>query len=126
MKWTGINEFLTDLHGIEVELSDRAQAHCFASAREMRNNAMQNMGDLGIRLITGRSRALYGVALTATGALAGYTAWPDDVEFYPEFLNNGTFRMAARPYHDLAFEMTETFFNDGMDRVFGQSMGASK
>lgn len=126
MKWTGIDEFLTDMTAFVKELDGRAQAHCFASAREMRNHAMQNMGDMRIRLITGRSRALYGVVLTATGALAGYTAWPDDVEFYPIFLNNGTFRMAARPYHDLAFEMTEQFFNDGMDRVFGQTMGNSQ
>src|SRR5690606_27981353 len=111
MEWEGIDQFIAFLNAAPGNLRRLAGAHAAASAHHMRGHAMANMGDMGIGLVTGRSRALYGVSvepaaydLRASGsvaAYAGYLAWPTDVMFYPRFLNDGTSRMAARPYHDL-------------------------
>lgn len=132
MKWEGIDEFMAFLDDAPNNLRRLAGAHCAASAHHMRDHAMQNMGAMGIGLVTGRSRALYGVAvepaaydMQASGsvaAYAGYLAWPSEVVFYPRFLNDGTSRMVARPYHDLAFDQTWPFFEQGMRRAMERAL----
>lgn len=136
MRWEGMDQFLSFLDRAPKNLRRLAGAHAAASAHHMRDHAMANMGVMGIRLITGRSRALYGIAVDpaaydlpssgSVAAYAGYLAWPSDVEFYPRFLNDGTSRMGARPYHDLAFDQTRPFFEQGMRRALARAMaGAS-
>lgn len=136
MRWEGMDQFLAFLDAAPENLRRLAGAHAAASAHHMRDHAMQNMGAMRIGLVTGRSRALYGVVvdpaaydMKASGsvaAYAGYLSWPDEVEFYPRFLNDGTSRMGARPYHDLAFDQTRGFFERGMRRALERAMqGAS-
>ncbi len=124
MSWRleGFDAFEADMRSMGARLERLTTTHSFFSAKEMQQNAMQNMGDMRIGLITGRSRALYGAALRGMIGMAGYLVWPEDVEFYPAFLNNGTSRMMARPFHDLAFEQTRDFFYDGMARCLAQAM----
>lgn len=136
MKWEGMDQFIDFLDRAPENLRRLAGAHAVATAHHMRQNAMQNMGAMGIGLVTGRSRALYGVkvdpaaydmrASGSVAAYAGYLSWPSDVEFYPRFRNDGTSRMAARPYHDLAFDQSKGFFEHGMRRALARAMqGAS-
>ncbi|REF69646.1 hypothetical protein [Paracoccus versutus] len=136
MEWEGVDQFLAFLNAAPGNLRRLAGAHAAASAHYMRDQAMANMGGMRIGLVTGRSRALYGVrvepaaydprASGSVAAYAGYLAWPSDVVFYPRFLNDGTSRMAARPYHDLAFDQTRPFFEQGMRRALNRAMqGAS-
>lgn len=103
-----------------------AARHCYEAATLQRDRAMQNMGAMGIGLVTGRSRALYGVradrrafSLTSgsVAAYAGYLTWPGDVIFYPLFLNDGTVKMVSRPYHDEAVETAGRFFANEGGRV---------
>lgn len=120
------------LQNAAPNLKRLAGAHAAASAHHMRAQAMDNMSSMGIGLVTGRSRALYGVRVEpaaydprASGSVAaysGYLDWPDDVVFYPRFLNDGTSLMRARPYHDLAFEQTAPFFEQGMKRALERAL----
>lgn len=132
MKWEGVDQFLQFLDQAPDNLRRLAGAHAAASAHHMRDHAMANMGMMRIGLVTGRSRALYGVRVNpaaydmrtsgSVAAYAGYLNWPGDVVFYPAFLNDGTSRMGARPYHDLAFEQTRPFFEQGMKRALARAM----
>jgi hypothetical protein len=121
VKWFGIDEYFRYLDDFVAEIEERSTAHSFTSARKMVQFGLQNMSDFRIGLITGRSRALFKTGLKGTTALAGYISWEEGVEFYPHYLNNGTRRMIAKPYFDLAFEMVEPFFIEGMERVLKQA-----
>jgi hypothetical protein len=125
MEWVGVDEFLSLTQDIKERMRVGAARNNFEAAKSMRDHAMQNMGAMGIGLVTGRSRALYGAkphpgAFHSGGsvaAYAGYLDWPSDVIFYPKFLNDGTSRMPSRPYHDLAFEQAAQDFQQGAGRA---------
>lgn len=133
MQWDGIEAFTAMLDAAPETLKRLAGAHAAHSARQMREHALHNMSGMGIGLVTGRSRALYGVRVDprsydpkgsgSVAAYAGYLNWPVAVVFYPAFLNDGTSQMAARPYHDLAFDQTRPFFEQGMKRALAQALG---
>lgn len=125
MKWHGIDDFISDLDRMPSELEKLVGAHAFATANHMKRDAMANMSDMRIGLVTGRSRALFGTAYEYpdTRASAGYLAWPEEVEFYPQFLNDGTPRMISKPYFDLAYEQQESFFVEGMERALERVLG---
>lgn len=130
MTLTGMDDLFDEFDKITERLRQGLARHAYESAEFTRDRALQNMSLMNIGLVTGRSRALYGVragdALFGTeasvAAYAGYLKWPGDVVFYPEFLNEGTVKMGARPYHDLAVEQGEKFFNDGTKRVLDYAL----
>lgn len=121
----GVDEFTSFLEASKERLRVGAARHNFETATLTRDLALQNMSGMGIGLVTGRSRALYGVkagggmfgASGSPAAYAGYLSWPSDVVFYPLFLNDGTVRMVARPYHDAAVEKARRFFYAEAPRV---------
>jgi hypothetical protein len=123
----GDAEFQALLSKMKERARVGAARHNYESARLTQDRALQNMSDLGIGLVTGRSRSLYALkagsgAFGATGgslaAFAGYLGWPGDVVFYPVFLNDGTVKMPARPFHDMAVETGRRFFAKEAGRVF--------
>ena len=122
-----MDEFLDGLEEMKERMRVGAARHCFETATLQRDRAMGNMGSMMIGLVTGRSRALYAVkagagsfggTMGSVAAYAGYLSWPDDVEFYPKFLDEGTVKMAARPYHSEAVETASDFFFSEAGRVY--------
>lgn len=122
MRWSGMDDFLAGLEQMPVNLDKYATALAFSTARNMREYGLENMSSHRIGLVTGRSRALYGAALRGSTAIAGYLSWPDEVVFYPQFLNDGTSRTRARPYHDEAFDRAARDFANGMPGVIRRVM----
>lgn len=126
MSWQGMDDFLGDLDDAKERARVGASRHCYETATLVRDRALENMGRMGIGLVTGRSRALYGVKAPdslfgstagSISAYAGYLSWPLDVSFYPAFLNDGTVNMVSRPYHSEAVETGERFFFNEASRV---------
>lgn len=126
-EWRGMDEFLGELDDMKERMRVGAARHCFETATLQRDRALANMGSMGIHLRTGRSRALYAVkaapgsfggTMGSVAAYAGYLAWPADVVFYPKFLDEGTVKMVARPYHSEAVETAEDFFFGEAGRVY--------
>lgn len=125
MEWENVTEYRRNLKRSPVLLKRFAAAATAATAAYMQDQAMQNMVDMRIGLVTGRSRALYAVSASTAGsvaAYAGYLSWPGDVEFYPKFLNDGTSRMEAKPYHDMAYEASQAFFNNAMEQALDAAL----
>lgn len=127
VEWKGTDVFEADLTLRGQRMKQGVARHTYETATLQRDRALGNMGSMVIGLVTGRSRALYGVRagagsfgsnLGAVAAYAGYLAWPDDVVFYPKFLNDGTVKMYARPYHDEAVERATDFFFREAGRVY--------
>lgn len=129
MKWEGTVEFGEVNKAFAEELRVAAARANMEAAKFQRDLALENFGSFGIRLITGRSRSLYsikpGEGMFQPGATVvvvdvGYSTWPEYdhlsngeyIEFYPWFLNYGTSRMAARPFHTDAMDETEEIFYD--------------
>lgn len=130
MPVSGFDDFIDDLERSKERLRVGAARHAYETATLTRDLAMRNMGSMGIGLVTGRSRALYGVraggglfgSAGSIAAYAGYLSWPDNVVFYPQFLNDGTVKMVSRPYHDEAVETATRFFYNEAGRVFVYAM----
>lgn len=127
MRWEGTAEFRAMNADIAEEVRVAAARVCYESAKETREHALANFMVYKIRMITGRSRALYSIGLTegmlTPGATkvtveVGYNSWPktdihspeNHIEFYPWFLNFGTVHMKARPYHTTAVDEVEPYF----------------
>lgn len=113
MKWHGLEAFLAELERIANDLEMHCAVGNRRTAQFMQSTALANMDAFGIRRITGISRDHYQVEQGPTNANAavsnvvarvGYLSWPESLVFYPRFLNDGTSRMMARPYHTTAFE----------------------
>lgn len=125
MEWENVTTYRRNLRRMPVLLKRFAAAAAAASAAHMQDEAMQNMSDMRIGLVTGRSRALYAVRASTAGSIAayaGYLAWPRDVEFYPRYLNDGTSKMVSKPYHDMAFEASRRFFDNAMGQALAAAM----
>jgi hypothetical protein len=125
MEWDGMEEFQAELQAMKRRMQTGAARHCYEAATLQRDRALQNMGAMGIGLVTGRSRALYGVRAAkasfmsggSVAAFAGYLEWENGIVFYPEFLDTGTVKMISRPYHTEALETSEAFFFQEASRV---------
>lgn len=140
MKWSGSKEFTEALKGAHDVVQTFAAREVFETAKDLRDEALENFGRYGIRMITGRSRALFaaepGQGLFERGqkfrleAYAGYTDWPtsdafdEDIPFYPYFLNYGTSKMAARPYYTTAVEKIESGFQARMSTAMDRALAA--
>ena len=124
MKWAGAADFRDMLPNIVEEVRVAAARSAMESAKQQREDALQGFTTYGIRMITGRSRALYSIApgagmfepySTRVEVSVGYNEWPetdkhspdDEIPFYPWFLNYGTRFMNARPFHTAAVEKNE-------------------
>lgn len=139
MKWDGAAEFRAMTNEIAEEVRVATARSMMESAKQQRDDALQGFATYGIRLITGRSRALYSIApgegmfqpyATKVEVSVGYNEWPetdihspdDIIAFYPWFLNYGTRYMKARPFHTAAMEKNEEPFYDNafdaMDKAF--------
>lgn len=140
MKWQGQTDFIMANKAAQERLRVEVARASYESAKKQRDYALANFGAYGIHLITGRSRALYaiqpGEGMFTPGASrvsyeVGYVVWPDHdhfsptekIPFYPWYLNYGTARMAARPFHTVAVEATEPFYVRRMDEAFAKAMG---
>lgn len=135
MKWQGTAEFIAMQNDIVEEVRVSAARACMEAAKDQRDRALEGFWTYRIRLITGRSRALYavkpGAGMFQQGATkvtvdVGYSDWPDSdamsggdpIAFYPWFLNYGTVYMPARPFHTSAISRTEPeFYKDAMDAM---------
>jgi len=126
MELQGQDDFERFLDDVKERMRVGAARHNYEAATLTRDQALSNMGAMGIGLVTGRSRALYGVRASAgmfgatsgaVGAYAGYLEWEDGIVFYPKFLNDGTVKMVARPYHDMAVDRGELFHEREAGRV---------
>lgn len=129
MRWEGVAEFQDLNKEFAEEVRVAAARANMEAAKYQRDAALDGFHAYGIRMITGRSRALYairpGEGMFQPGATlvvvdVGYNSWPDYdhlsggkfIEFYPWFLNYGTSYMKARPYHTNAMDETEELYYD--------------
>ena len=129
MKWQGATEFQHDNKAFAEDCRVAAARANMEAAKFQREAALNNFFTYNIRMITGRSRALYaikpGEGMFTTGAtkvvvevgyhnFPYYDKWSDGeyIEFYPWFLNYGTKYMSARPFHTSAMDETEPVFYD--------------
>lgn len=143
MRWEGAKEFQQSLAHAHEIVQTYAAREVFEVAKDLRDEALDNFGAYGIRMVTGRSRALMaaepGPGLFERGtsfrleAYAGYTTWPDEgdthsggepVPFYPHYLNYGTARMAARPYWTAAVETIAATFHQRMATAVDRALDA--
>lgn len=139
MKWSGAAEFRAMQMDVIEEVRVAAARSCMETAKQQREDALEGFTTYGIRMITGRSRALYSISpgpgmfepyATRVEVSVGYSDWPetdrfspdDEIPFYPWFLNYGTRFMSPRPYHTAAMEKNEKPFYekafDAMDLAF--------
>lgn len=133
MKWENTVDFREMMGKTREELRVAAARVCVEAGKETQKRALEGFTTFGIRLITGRSRSLYalqpGEGMFEPGAgkvsyEVGYVNWPKsdshgtDIPFYPWYLNYGTSKMAARPFHTAAVEAVRPIFNRKIEEAF--------
>lgn len=138
--WKGAEDFEPMGKRMAETLRVAAARSMMESGKRQRDRALENFNVFGIRMVTGRSRALYAISPltsmftpgTSTSMMAisvGYNKWPkrdrfspdQDVPFYPAFLNYGTVNMPMRPYHTAAVEATEPEFYANMEKAMDEA-----
>ena len=139
--WQGAEKFGA-MNDMVAEIARVAAARKMMEVgKRQRDRALDNFGKFGIRMITGRSRSLYavkpltpmftpGASVSHLAISVGYNEWPkrdahspdEDIPFYPAFLNYGTEKMPARPYHTAAVEATEPEFFEEMDAAVDEAL----
>lgn len=127
MKWEGAAEFRAMQKDVVETIRFETARAMMEVAKEQRDRALEGFWTYGIKMITGRSRALYAIhpgegmftpLATKVVVEVGYNAWPETdvhspdepIPFYPWFLNYGTSKMSARPFHSAAILVTEPIF----------------
>ena len=140
MTWNGAKDLQPMGKVMAETLRVAAARSMMESGKRQRDRALENFGRFGIRMITGRSRSLYaitpmtsmftpGTSVSMMAIEVGYTKWPkrdsfspdEDIPFYPAYLNYGTPKMPARPYHTAAVEATEPEFYRDMDAAMDEA-----
>lgn len=141
MSWSpDAGEFVKVLKGAGDAIQQAAAQAIFETAKDLRDEALEGFTTYGIRMITGRSRALLaaqpGAGLFKRGpgfdleAYAGYLTWPtsdafdDNIPFYPHFLNYGTRRMPARPFWSAAVDRVVPTIPKRMETAMAAAMTA--
>ena len=140
MQWSGGKEFVEMLKKAEDQIQQAAAQAIFETAKDVRDEALEGFTTYGIRMVTGRSRAMLtaqpGPGLFKRGsqfdleAYAGYMTWPksdafdDDIPFYPHFLNYGTRKMPARPYWSAAVDRVNPTIPKRMETAMTAAMAA--
>lgn len=142
MKWSGSASFKAKNKMLTEQLRVAAARVCMESAKEQRNIALEGFWTYRIRMITGRSRALYAAApgegMLTPGATkvsydAGYLVWPKtdafsmgkEIPFYPWYLNFGTAKMAARPFHTAAVDAMRPKFKRRVNKALKDAIKVS-
>lgn len=139
--WKGAESFKPMGKALAEIVRVAAARSMMESGKRQRDRALEGFSTFGIRMITGRSRALYavtpltsmftkGTSVSMMAIEVGYSKWPKrdahspdrDIPFYPAFLNYGTEKMPMRPYHTAAVEATEPEFYRDMEAAMDRAM----